>query len=393
MVFRRLLSDRRSLGSGPLRGVYGRGVPGCGALCARMPMKSKKYFFLAVCAALLVAGLSCLAPGTPGAASAGDPAQEKTWNLRVGQMGTNLKPSMVLLAWKLGYYRDEGLNVTLAQFSGFNDAMVALTLGKMDILPYGVIPTCSFVAQGAKLTIFGGTISEGSACVTLPQRAREFSTLEAFRGKTIAVVRAETGHMFLKRELRKAGIPLSEVRFVELPYFQSVLEAVHKKQADAGITNTGFELNAKIQGLAVPFAIAQYVPDFPCCRQTCATEALERDREPYVRFQLANLRAMKTMYDNPELTVKTLAEFSGQSEEYVRYFVYDSLMRITMDPGREKVLEFYQVMKDNGDIDANTPFGMEEAIDTSVYRDALDRALERWPNDRNLQRMKAELGE
>ena len=94
-----------------------------------------------------------------------------------------------------------------------------------------------------------------------------------------------------------------------------------------------------------------------------------------------------------DLRGQLLAEFSGQSEEYVRYFVYDSLMRITMDPGREKVLEFYQVMKDNGDIDANTPFGMEDAIDTSVYRDALDRALERWPNDRNLQRMKAEFGE
>lgn len=318
------------------------------------------------------------------------PSSAADYRLRVGQMGTNLKPSMVLLAHQLGYYEEEGLDVTLEPFSSFNDAVAAITVGKLDILPYGIIPTCSFVAQGAKLTIFGGTISEGSACISLPARAEEFKNLEGFRGKTIAVVRAETGHMMLKRELRKAGIPLSEVKFVELNYFQPVIEAVLKGQADAGFTNTGFELNAKLQGLAVPFTMADYVPDFPCCRQTCLTEALQKDREPYVRFQLANLRAMKTMYDDPELTVKTLAEFSGQSEDYVRYFVYDSLMRITMDPGREKVLAFYEIMKENGDIDPATPYRMEEAVDTSVYAEALERALQRWPDDANLQRMKAE---
>lgn len=311
--------------------------------------------------------------------------------LRVGQMGTSIKASMVVLANELGYYKEEGLDVTLEQIAGLNDGITAITAGKLDILPMGIIPTCSFVSQGAELTVFGGTISEGSACVTLPERTEEFKELNAFRGKTVACVRAETGHMMMKAALRKAGIPLSEVHFVELPNFQSVVEAVRKKGADVGFVNSGFELNARIQGLNVPFAVADIVPDFPCCRQTASREAIARDPEPYVRFQTANLRAMLTMLEDPSITVKTLAAYSGQSEEYVRYCIYDSVMRISMDPRKKRVIEFYQTMKDNGDIRADSPYRMEEAVDDAVYREALRRMLERRPDNRRLLEMKVAL--
>lgn len=315
-------------------------------------------------------------------------ADQPSYRLRVGQMGTSIKASMVVLAHQLGYYKDEGLDVSLEQIANLNDGISAITMGKLDILPMGVIPTCSFVSQGAKLTVIGGTIAEGSACVALPARAEEFSTLEGFRGKTIACVRPETGHMMMKAALRKAGIPLSEVRFAELPNMQAVVEAVRKKTADVGFVNSGYELNAQIQGLAVPFPVAKYAPDFPCCRQTALRDAVERDREPYVRFQTANLRAMKTMLDDPALTVKTLSAYSGQSEAYVKYCIYDSVMRISMDPRRASVLEFYQTMKDNGDIRADSPFRMEDAVDTGIYKEALDRAITRWPDCAHFKAMK-----
>ena len=295
---------------------------------------------------------------------------------------------MVVLAHELGYYKEEGLDVSLEQIASLNDGISAITMGKLDILPMGVIPTCSFVSQGAMLTVFGGTIAEGSACVVLPERAHEFEKLEAFRGKSVACVRPETGHMMMKAALRKAGIPLSDVRFVELPGFQAVVEAVRKKSVDAGFVNSGFELNAQIQGLVMPFAVARFTPDFPCCRQTASREAIARDREPYVRFQVANLRAMKTMLEDPATTVKTLSAYSGQSEEYVKYCIYDSVMRISMDPRKAKVVEFYQTMKDNGDIRADTPYRMEDAVDDTIYKDALERMLERYPGDKHLLALK-----
>ena len=64
-----------------------------------------------------------------------------TYDLSVGQMGTGIKAAMVVLAHEMGYYEEEGLNVELTQISNLNDGLTAITLGKLDVLPFGVIPT------------------------------------------------------------------------------------------------------------------------------------------------------------------------------------------------------------------------------------------------------------
>ena len=131
-----------------------------------------------------------------------------TYDLSVGQMGTGIKAAMVVLAHEMGYYEEEGLNVELTQISNLNDGLTAITLGKLDVLPFGVIPTCTFIAQGADLTVIGGTIAEGSACVALPEREEEFRDIQNFAGKTVACVRAETGRTY-KELLQKHRLELA----------------------------------------------------------------------------------------------------------------------------------------------------------------------------------------
>ena len=84
------------------------------------------------------------------------------YSLRVAQMGTSIKAAMVVLANEMGYYAEEGLDVTFEPINNLNDGITAILGGSLDILPFGVIPTCTFVAQGADLTVIGGTIAEGS---------------------------------------------------------------------------------------------------------------------------------------------------------------------------------------------------------------------------------------
>ena len=310
-----------------------------------------------------------------------------TYDLSVGQMGTGIKAAMVVLAHEMGYYEEEGLNVELTQISNLNDGLTAITLGKLDILPFGVIPTCTFIAQGADLTVIGGTIAEGSACVALPEREEEFHNLQNFAGKTVACVRAETGHMMMKDQMRQAGVDMSTVSFVELDGFQSVVEAVLKGTADVGFVNSGFEQNAVTQGLVVPFFVGEYTPDNVCCRQTTSGAVIKEKRPALVRFEVANLRAMKLMYDDPETTIAALAAFSGQSEDYVKYCIYDGCMKISMDPAKNRVVEFFDVMKANGDIPAGTENTMADHVDASIYLDALNIVLERYPDDVHFQEM------
>lgn len=325
-------------------------------------MRRALWAFMAV---MTVCAAACAAPAT----------------LTVGNTGSSIKPAMVVLAHEKGFYRDEGLDVTIVPIANLNDGITAVQLGKLDILPLGIIPSVTFISKGADLVIYGGTIAEGSQGVTLPENAAQYRDLKAFRGKRIAVVLPETGKMIMKDLIRKAGVDVErEVQFVVLNGFQSVIETVLKGAADIGFVNSGFDIIARKRGLAVAVDLKDWAPNSVCCRQTTSRKTFEEKRDALVKFQTANLEAYKFYRECPDETVGLLTAYSGQPEDYVRHCLYDDVMVVTLDPASRRIKDFYEVMKANGDIDPNTPHGIDKAIDTSIYAEALDAMQARYPD-------------
>lgn len=311
--------------------------------------------------------------------------------LTVGNTGNSIKPAMVVLAQQMGYYKDEGLEVKIEQISNLNEGITAVQSGKLDILPLGVIPSAVFISKGADLVIFGGTIAEGSQAVTLPQNKDKYKDLKAFKGKKVAFVRPETGHMIMKYLIGKAGVdPRKDAEFISLDGFQSVIEAVSKGAADIGFVNSGFGIIAEKKGLAIAFNVGSLAPNAVCCRQTTSRKALNEKRDAFVKFQTANLRAYKLMKDDRKTTIKALMDYSGQPESYVDYCIYGGVMIQTMDPAKNRIKDFYEIMKYNGDVDPNTKYDIAKAVDTSVYRDALNEMMKRHPNDKTFKTLDKE---
>lgn len=309
--------------------------------------------------------------------------------LTVGNGANSIKPAMVVLAHEKGFYRDEGLDVTLVPISNLNDAVTAVHLGKLDILPLGIIPSVTFISKGADLVIYGGTIAEGSQGVTLPENADRYRELTAFRGKKVAVVQPETGKMIMKDLIRRAGVDVeNDVRFIVLDGFQSVIEAVLKGAADIGFVNSGFDIIARKRGLAVGVDLKDWAPNSVCCRQTTSRRTFEAKRDALVKFQIANLMAYKFHKEQPDETVRLLTAYSGQPEDYVRHCLYDDVMVVTLDPAGKRIREFYEIMKANGDIDPDTPWPVDRAIDTSVYSEALSVMQDRYPGDPVLEELR-----
>lgn len=351
----------------------------------------KKFLTLCLALSLVLSLGACSSQKAAGSQSgsnsssqAGElqPVDGVDYNLRVGQMGTGIKAAMVVLANEMDYYTEEGLNVTLEPINNLNDGLTAILGGNLDILPFGMIPTCTFVSQGADLTIIGGTIAEGSECVMTKENAATYTDgdLTWFDGKTVACVRPETGHMIMMQKIKQAGVDLANVNFVELDGFQSVVEAVLKGEADVGFVNSGFGQNAKEQGLEVPFLVGEYAPNAVCCRQTALKSNVEKNRDAYVRFEIANLRAMMLMLTDKETTVAKLTAYSGLDEQYVSNCIYDGVMKISMDPAANRVQEFYDVMVANGDIPADSGVNMSDHVDSSIYHDALNIVMQRYPD-------------
>lgn len=314
-------------------------------------------------------------------------AKEKTENtdsyqLRVGNMAKSIKPAMVVVASLMNFYSEEGLNVKFEDISTLNDALSAIQSENLDVLPLGIIPTVSSIAQGAELRIIGGTISEGGQAIIKEENRDSIKSIDDFKGRKIAVVQAETAHMYAEYYMVEKGIDLEEdVEIVVLDSFQSVIQAVLKGEVEVGWVNSGFGQVAENQGLKVALNIGDVYPDSVCCRQTTSKKVIDENREALVRFEKALVRAYQYYLTNKDDVIKRLMEFSGQPKEYVEYCLYAEVMKIQLDPCKNNVKEFYKVMERTGRVESGKDDVIENAIDPTIYKEALDRLIEEYPEE------------
>lgn len=355
--------------------------------------KRRIFFILLALLVLLSSILSACAPSAdqpPEQTDAGKTTQETgdlpsgdNGKLTVGQTGKGIKAAMVVLALESGFFEEEGVDVELVQIQNLNDGITAVSQNKLDVLPLGIIPSVTYISQGSDLVIFGGTITEGSEAICRPEDAEKYQTLESLEGLKITCVRPETGHMFVQDYLTQNNI--EGVEWIELDNFQSGIESVKKETADFGFVNSGFGYNAVKQRLVVPFAVADFFPRNVCCRQTTSREVYETKRESLIRFQMANLRAYDFAYGNDEAnreeTIERLASYSELEPEYVDYCIYSGVMKYELDPATDRVRDFYELMERDGQISPEDSIDFEQHMDLSIYREALTRLIERYPDN------------
>ncbi len=243
-------------------------------------------------------------------------------DLNVVLLGKDSKIAAIICALKSGYYEQEKLNINTQTVSGgFPEAMPALLNGTADVLPFGAIPTCTYVGQGDDLVIFGGTVANGSECVTLIENKDKYKTPEDFRGKRIGCFRMETGHMVTKSWLRENGIEDGkDVEFVLLESSAAEVAAVENGELDMCFVNSGYGYVATQGGkCAVAFRPNELVGrEFPCCRQSTNRTAFEEKRSALIKFEIANLRALYDIENDHTGTIAKIVEYSGQPEEVHR---------------------------------------------------------------------------
>jgi NitT/TauT family transport system substrate-binding protein len=349
-------------------------------------LKYGTAILLLICIVMMMFG--CADDQDTKEAESGENAETVVETLKIGMLGLDIKTACIILAQQLGFFEEEGVNVEFENISNLGDGITALDRGKLDILPFGVIPTCTFVSQGSDIYVIAGTISEGREIIVTPENADSINRAEDFIGKKIGCFRMETGHMVIKGYLREAGIDINQdLEFVYLDSQNSIVEAVKKGEVDLGFVNSGFGYIAQKSGLAVAATAGDFVPDFPCCRQTTSYKTLTNKRDALVKFETAVLRGYETYMTDKETTINALAKYSGQDNEYVEAVMYGlkrkykNAMIISIDPNKNKVVEFYEIMKANGDIAADTPYRMEDHVNTSIYEDALKIMIERGSNE------------
>lgn len=122
---------------------------------------------------------------------------------------------------------------------------------------------------------------------------------------------------------------------------------------------------------------------YVCCRQVTSSERLEQKHDAFVKFTKANLRAFKYFSDeaNREEIIRILAEFSGQTEEFVNNYFFVNSTTLTLDPNKSGIETYYQALINSGYFEDDTDVNISDHINTEIYKTALDEIIEEYPDD------------
>lgn len=326
------------------------------------------------------------AENATGAEPAAEAATEELPVIRYGAFLNMLKSSLIYIATEKGFDIEEGVDVELVNVSKSADALTSIITEKDEIDLWGmqIMPTCTFIGNGADLVIFGGNVAEGGAMIAAKGTAQQYrDDINNLKGKTVLGIRGETGVLAMMAKLVELGFDVNKDITIKWADAPSVLEGVSKGEGDVGFlpieyTYFGDDVNAE-----VVYQVGEVAENYICCRMTTSRKILEERRDDLIKVIKAEIRAYKFMQENKEETVKILAAYSGQDEEYVEQNIYNVRISFVPDPYADAVGPFYNVLGIMGffENEEATSIDVMDHVDATLYKQALDEIMEEYPND------------
>lgn len=361
-------------------------------------MKKDRYQHMictmALAASLLLTGCGNSAGNSRSSGSEGTTEPEQTGEpltLKVGLLGTSIKPVGVLVADAMGYFEEEGVEITFEKVSSMNDAYTAVSNGDLDVYLFSSTAAATFISQDVTtLRVFGGTAAEGSE-IMAAAGTPAITGVEELLGKTIACQMPETGQMVLKNYLLEQGYTIgapgegADVSFVYVNDGNTAVEGCTKGEYDYCITNSCLGYYAADFGVALVGSVKQFVETYPCCRQTCSQTAYEEKFDALTAFETATLRGYRYYLENQEETLDILEAYAGQDRTFLKAQVYGTedytpVMRLSLDPDKTACVAFYEAMENLGEVTDTVDVNWADYVVTDVYGTALQTLAEREPD-------------
>jgi NitT/TauT family transport system substrate-binding protein len=214
----------------------------------------------------------------------------------------------VIVAKQMGYFKDEGLDVSLVPTNGANVALIQLAAGNGEV---GLItPSLAVVGTqpsiGMRLTLFYNLYYQGIWSITVPEDS-PLKTLAEIKGKKIGVIAmGSAGLTYGKAYLSKAGLdPNKDAIFIPIGVGGQGATALKSKAVDAVVYFDGMVI--KMRGAGVPLRelpVDERINRVPDVALTAPTELLEKNPAQYVGFSRAIAKGYEFNAANPEAAVR-----------------------------------------------------------------------------------------
>ena len=292
---------------------------------------------------------------------------------------------LAFVAAEEGYFTDEGLNVTLTQFSSAGELVNGLESGKLDVAFIGSVPSLTFQSQGHDVTIIGGAMTNGHGYVIKSEFADEDELgVEILKGRNVASVKNSVQDAELQILLKDAGIEIGEGDDkVNIVYFDSQKDAyaaLSNQTIDAASVYSPYASLAKSQGYKVVYYCAheKALENQPCCRQVAATEAVKANPNTFTALERAFIKAYHLTQEDHEKTIADVKKYIDIDEEFIETEVYGGYSVSSPDPDKKGTLTLKDTIVELGYTD---DYDIEPLYNTEIYKAALDSILAEGSDD------------
>ena len=309
------------------------------------------------------------------AASIGKPEKDK---LELGYLNSTAH-LLAFVAAEEGYFAEEGLNVTLTQFSSAGELVNGLESGKLDVAFIGSVPTLTFQSQGHDVTIIGGAMTNGHGYVIKSEFAeKDEEGVAILKGRNVASVKNSVQDAELQILLKNAGIEIGEGEDkVNIVYFDSQKDAyaaLSNQTIDAASVYSPYASLAKSQGYKVVYYCAheEALKNQPCCRQVASTEAVKTNPNTFTALERAFLKAYHLTQEDHDKTIADVKKYIDIDEAFIDTEVYGGYSVSSPDPDKKGTLTLKDTIVGLG---YTEDYDIEPLYNTDIYKTALDSIL------------------
>ncbi len=297
---------------------------------------------------------------------------------------------LLYVAQEKGFFKEEGIDSTLFQFTNSAEGMNSILAGKIDVGPFGVSAPLAFISKGADAVVIGGANSGACALVTMPDRYEELKDIKSYKGKKIASVRLSTADVIFRGALMDAGIDWKkgDATMIEMESPAATMEALKKGRVDAALIWTPYVAMAEDLGVKVAMYITDLYENNVCCRQAVLRDNLKEHPELWEHFMAALIKAYDFYQTNHQETIDITAKYVRVDKKYLEKETADATMVCSPDPMKLSVNKYWGIMKQTGFI--NTDIDINDHIETAIYKSALDKLVAMNPDNQNYQKLAAE---
>jgi NitT/TauT family transport system substrate-binding protein len=315
------------------------------------------------------------------------------------QLGHSIGTDQLLgyVAAEEGFFKEEGLNVTLTGFESNSELAAGLESGRLDVVFLGSVPTITYQAAGHDLTIFGGAMTGGHGYVLktkyIPEGFKE-GDISVLKGRNIASYKNSILDYELQVLLRENGIEIGEgPDKVNIIYFggqTAAYSAFAGNQIDGVSVTPPWTYMANSEGHTVVYYCNKIslFENQPCCRQVALTKALAAKPDTYIAFERALIKAYKFSQENHEKTVEYVAKYVPIEKNVIEYEVYKGHALSHPDPDKKATTVLKRDVVGFGFTDG-ADFDLEKLYNIDIYRKALAQVIAKNPDDHFYKSMEA----